>query len=105
MHELASSLARWPGIRALILSSLDCCLIRTYLSGNYVVFFPSYQWRDKYDRDLERVNTCLFFIKVNHVCCVCVVVSRLVSDLAEHKTTKRLPSVCGTLDMLMRDAC
>lgn len=29
-----------------------------------------------------------FSIKVNHVCCVCVVVSRLVSDLVVHKTEK-----------------
>lgn len=53
--------------------------------------------------DKYRENTCFLFIKVNHVCCVCVVVSRLVSDLAVHKTEKSLPSVCGTLNMLMRN--
>lgn len=37
------------------------------------------------EREKERENLS-FFIKVNHVCCVCVVVSRLVSDLAVHKT-------------------
>ena len=69
MHELARSLAGWPGIRALILSRLGCCLIRTYLSGNYVVlfFFPFIVRREKYDKDLgrererQRERTLVFF--------------------------------------------
>lgn len=51
-------------------------------------FFSLIVRRDKY-RDVEREREYLsFFIKVNHISCACVVVSRLVSDLAVHKTEK-----------------